>query len=95
MWACGEPGGNEVAEVAAVIVAGVVVRWVVLDPAHLAVDQEVNAGDLRRTQFRVGQPVHPQGQDPLSVERRGDVERLPSADGRTSRSGDDERDESN
>src|SRR5438094_2173221 len=94
MWARGEPSGDQEAKVAAVVVAGVVVRCVVLHPAHLAVDQEVDACDFRGAQFRIGQPVHPQGQDPLSVERRGDLEWLSCSGGGSGRDDDDERDES-
>src|SRR2546421_4889648 len=41
-----QPGRDQIPEVAVVVVAAVVVRWPMLDPAHLAVDEELHAGDL-------------------------------------------------
>ena len=90
MRACAEPSGDQEAKVAAVVVSSVVVRRAALHPAHLAVDEELDAGDLRSTQFWVCEPVDPQGEDTLSVERRGDGDRLARGEGARARAADDE-----
>ena len=76
-----QPGRNQIPEVAVEVVATVVVRRSMLDPAHLAVDEELHAGDLRCRQFRIREPAHPEGQHTFPVEGRSDFERLAFAGG--------------
>src|SRR5262249_10903406 len=65
-----EPRRDEKAAVIAVAV-----RRVVLDPSHLAVDQEVDLANLRARQMRKREPADAMGEDGLPVERRAHCER--------------------
>jgi hypothetical protein len=52
-----KPAGEQIAEMATLVVACVAVRRAVLDPAPLAVDQEVDLRDLRWPDIRISTPA--------------------------------------